>query len=162
MLIFINIIIIIIGAVLFYCKLSGAGASFGLAAERYNAPEEFRNTNKLSDIVHGINDLGFAIFGVVLMFFGFSNVLTTYCDYSWLLYVSLFMLSFGLGANITFMVDKKINKEINNIVDKWKTQKHISKNHNAEVNYYRALLENKADLTISIILIGANLLMLMF
>ena len=145
-------VLVVIAFVMMIGKVSACGASFVLAANRDNMPEELGKITSKSDVMHGISDAAEASFFLALIVFILSKVTMMYGNYKMVYSVSTYLLGVAFFLDFIFIWAYKIRQKIADIREKWRKQKRFTAEHDNEVNYCHAMENVVEDLGLCVLM----------
>ena len=144
--------IVLVAFIMMIGKVSAFGASFVLAANRDNMPEELRADTSRSDVVHGLSDIAEASFFLALIVFVLSKVTMMYGNYKMVYTVSNYLLIGAFAIDFIYIEVSGIKKKIADIRGKWRKQKRFTAEHDHEVNYCHAMENVVEDLGLCLLM----------
>ena len=135
-----NFILFLIGGVIFISSMFNCGTYSALFFDRdYYCIEKFRTVQKATDLIGIIHWLACMMFAAFLMFYTVNNYKFNIENNN--LIINVFWCSFGavvldMLVSGLLITKHKMTTVRDDIMHQWKTQKHITKENNHEVNLY--------------------------
>jgi len=135
-----NFILFLIGGVIFVSSMFNCATYGTLFFDRnYFCIEKFRTVQKATDLISIIHWLACMMFAAFLIFYTVNNYKFNIENNN--LIINVFWCSFGAVAldmivSGLLITKHKMTTVRDDIMHQWKTQKHITKENNHEVNLY--------------------------
>lgn len=137
-----SIVLICCGAFLFLRELINTRIQLDLFTERWRVPEAMRPLQKRSDLSLAFGHLSAALFGASLILSVLSHMQDTPAPLALPLSALSILLGINLLEKIVFARKERIRERVYEIQEQWHREKHISAQHDHEVNLYRGLKSN--------------------